>query len=52
MKNLLKISQTPEFKENGEIVLHIKAKIRKRVLVWLYVKMFTQAIYINIIKSR
>lgn len=44
MKNLLKISQTPEFKENGEIVLHIKATIRKRMLIWLYVKTFFQAV--------
>lgn len=51
MRNLLKISQTPEFKENGEIVLHIKATIRKRILVWLYVKTIFQAVY-NAIKSR
>lgn len=51
MKNLLKISQTPEFKENGEVVLHIKATIRKRMLVGLYVKIFFQAVY-NAIKSR
>lgn len=51
MKNLLKISQTSEFKENGEIVLHIKATIRKRMLIWLYIKTFFQAVY-NAIKSR
>ena len=51
MQKLLRISQTPEFTEDGRILLHINAKVRKWYLVWIYTKLFFYLIK-NAIKKK